>query len=60
MNKDLLVTAWSAIEVFIHNKLYIYLVELWVKDQGLSSRQKRHKPSGFEEFVQFEEVFGIN
>lgn len=58
VNEDLLVTAWSAIEVFIHNKLYIYLVEFWVKDQGLSSRQKRHKPSGFEEFVQFEEVFG--
>ena len=61
MNKDLLVTAWSAIEVFIHNKLYIYLVELWVKDQGLYSfeqTKKAQKPSGFEEFVQFEEVFG--
>lgn len=43
VNKDLLVTARSAIEVFIHNKLYLYLVELWVKDQRLSSRQKRHK-----------------
>ena len=60
MNKDLLVTAWSAIEVFIHNKLYMHIFSgtLGQRPRAFEQTKKAQKPSGFEEFVQFEEVFG--
>ena len=49
----------KAIEVFIHNKLYIYLLEFWVtKTKGFRADYKAQKRSGFEEFDQFQEVFG--
>ena len=52
-------TVPKAIDVFIHNKLYIYLLEFWVtKTKGFRADKKAQKPSGFEEFVQFQEVFG--
>ena len=37
----------------------IYLLEFWVtKTNGFRADKKAHSPSGFEEFVQFQEVFG--